>query len=225
MFDNVSLEDCSWSEIGTISQNGSASEVWSISDTKNISVSGESLTLEIVGFNHDDLTNGGKAGITFACRNLMTSKRRMYSEGTNEGGYMITEMHSWLNGELFNSLDVDLRSAIKTVNKITSILPRGENPRLETHDMKIFLLSIAEIFGSDTGPALAGEGVQYSAFSNSSKRQKLLSNGSGQAEEWWSRSTMISFGNGYVYVDTSGNWSGSKGSANLEKGVCFAFCV
>ena len=225
MFDNVSLEDCSWSEIGTISQNGSASEVWSISDTKNISVSGESLTLEIVGFNHDDLTNGGKAGTTFACRNLMTSMRRMYSEGTNEGGYMITEMHSWLNGELFNSLDVDLRSAIKTVNKITSILPRGENPRLETHDMKIFLLSIAEIFGSDTGPALAGEGVQYSAFSNSSKRQKLLSNGSGQAEEWWSRSTMISFGNGYVYVDTSGNWSGSKGSANLEKGVCFAFCV
>lgn len=208
-----------------ISQNGSASDVWSVGDTKNISVSGESLTLEIVGFNHDDLTNGGKAGITFGLKNLMTSKRRMYSEGTNEGGYMITEMHSWLNGEFFNSLDADLRSAIKAVNKMTSILPRGENPRLETHDMKIFLLSITEIFGSDTGPALAGEGVQYSAFSNSLKRQKLLSNGSGQAEEWWSRSTMISFGNGYVYVDTSGNYSISKGSANLEKGVCFAFCV
>ena len=56
-------------------------------DEKNISVNGETLTLVIVGFGHDDLASGGKAGITFGLKHLMKDTRQMNSSNTNSGGF------------------------------------------------------------------------------------------------------------------------------------------
>ena len=78
---SANLADLTWTEIDAIGQSGAASSAFSIGDTKDISVSGETLTMEIYGFNHDDLTSGGKAPYTFGMKNLMANTREKTSAG------------------------------------------------------------------------------------------------------------------------------------------------
>ena len=60
------LNQASWAQIAQASELGIASSLWSVGDEIDITVSGEKLTLVIMGFSHDDKADGsGKAGITF----------------------------------------------------------------------------------------------------------------------------------------------------------------
>ena len=109
-------EMCIRDRIAAASEAGVAASTWSVGDTKNITVGGETLTVEIVGFNHDDLASGGKAGITFGLKNLMANTRQMNSSNTNAGGFTGSDMYDWLQGTLLNSLPSDLRAVLKSVD-------------------------------------------------------------------------------------------------------------
>ena len=114
------LEQTSWATISRVSALGNAGQFWSVGDTKDITVNSETLTMEIVGFNHDNLTDGGKAGITFGMKHLMRDTRRMNASNTNSGGWTGSEMYSWLTTTCYNGLPADLRSVIRAVDKKTS---------------------------------------------------------------------------------------------------------
>ena len=214
------LANNTWAQIAAASEAGVAASTWSVGDTKNITVGGETLTVEIVGFNHDDLASGGKAGITFGLKNLMANTRQMNSSNTNAGGFTGSDMYDWLQGTLLNSLPSDLRAVLKSVNKKTSA--GSQSSTINTNAMKIFLFSEIEIFGSVTY-SKSGEGSQYSRFATASSRIKYLSNGSGSANYWWERSPNGSNSNGFCIVSSNGN--ASYYYADLSRGVCFGFCV
>ena len=214
------LANNTWAQIAAASEAGVAASTWSVGDTKNITVGGETLTVEIVGFNHDDLASGGKAGITFGLKNLMANTRQMNSSNTNAGGFTGSDMYDWLQGTLLNSLPSDLRAVLKSVNKKTSA--GSQSSTINTNAMKIFLFSEIEIFGSVTY-SKSGEGSQYSRFATASSRIKYLSNGSGSAYLWWGRSPGGNSSNAFCYVHSSGN--ASSGNAYGSRGVCFGFCV
>ena len=60
------LSKNSWAAIAAASDSGKAHTIWNVGDTKDIVVNGETLTVAIMGFNHDDKADGtGKVGITF----------------------------------------------------------------------------------------------------------------------------------------------------------------
>ena len=214
------LANNTWAQIAAASEAGVAASTWSVGDTKNITVGGETLTVEIVGFNHDDLASGGKAGITFGLKNLMANTRQMNSSNTNAGGFTGSDMYDWLQGTLLNSLPSDLRAVLKSVNKKTSA--GSQSSTINTNAMKIFLFSEIEIFGSVTY-SKSGEGSQYSRFATASSRIKYLSNGSGSANLWWERSPFGSSSYSFCYVYSNGN--ASVHYADLSGGVCFGFCV
>lgn len=214
------LANNTWAQIAAASEAGVAASTWSVGDTKNITVGGETLTVEIVGFNHDDLASGGKAGITFGLKNLMANTRQMNSSNTNAGGFTGSDMYDWLQGTLLNSLPSDLRAVLKSVNKKTSA--GSQSSTINTNAMKIFLFSEIEIFGSVTY-SKSGEGSQYSRFATASSRIKYLSNGSGSASYWWERSPNGNNSSNFCRVNSNGNANNS--SANLSRGVCFGFCV
>lgn len=214
------LANNTWAQIAAASEAGVAASTWSVGDTKNITVGGETLTVEIVGFNHDDLASGGKAGITFGLKNLMANTRQMNSSNTNAGGFTGSDMYDWLQGTLLNSLPSDLRAVLKSVNKKTSA--GSQSSTINTNAMKIFLFSEIEIFGSVTY-SKSGEGSQYSRFATASSRIKYLSNGSGSADFWWERSPYGANSNSFCSVYGDGN-AGDL-SANYLRGVCFGFCV
>ena len=221
-FNNIPLEQCSWAEISAISQSGSASSVFSVGDTKNISVSGETLTAEIWDFNHDILSTGGKAPYTFGMKNLMASTRAMNSSNTNSGSFVGSAMYTgYLSTSFLTGLPSDLQSVIKTVNKKTGT-GGGSSSGTRTDAVKIFLFAEIEVFGSIT-KSVGGEGSRYSRFTNSSSRIKHLSNGSGSANSWWLRSPASGYSNNFCLVNSYGyaHW----GSANGPYGVCAGFCV
>lgn len=232
VFNNVSLESCSWSEIDTISQSDSASEVWSIGDTKNISVSGESLTLEIVGFNHDDLTNGGKAGITFGLKNCMEEPRAIDPDWEVDTFYG-SPMETWLNGDLFNALPADLQAVIKPANKKTSDgiwYSKEENLQkrtIITNSMKVFLFSVVEIHGVELG-TIPGEGVQYARFTNTESRNKSYPSDrteTGRVYVWWTRSPSNNSQGCFMDVRDGETLATGSPMPVYEEGVCFGFCV
>lgn len=220
LFFNSVLSKNTWAQIAKASAAGKASQLWSVGDTKDITVGSETLTLVIMGFNHDDLTSGGKAGITFGMKNLMATTRRMNASNTNSGGFTGSEMYSWLQNTLLPTLPSDLRAVLKSVNKKTSA--GSQSSTINTNSMKLFLFSEIEIFGSTTY-SKAGEGSQYSYFATAANRIKYLSNGSGSANWWWERSPHGSNSNTFCNVNSNGD-AGYNG-ANSTGGVCFGFCV
>ena len=214
------LASNSWATIAAVSAAGNANSFWSVGDEKTITVNGETITLVIMGFNHDDLASGGKAGITFGMKHLMKDTRQMNTSNTNSGGFTGSAMYTWLQNTLLGQLPTDLKNVIKSVNKKTSA--GSASSTINTNAMKLFLFSEVEIFGSTTYSA-AGEGSQYSYFATAANRIKNLQNGAGSANSWWERSPSASGSSHFCFVGSSG--SAYYHHANLSWGVCFGFCV
>lgn len=217
------LNNFSWAEIEEIGQSGLAQQVFSIGDTKDISVSGETLTMEIYGFNHDDLHNGGKAPITFGTVNLMAKERQMNMSNTNVGSFVGSAMYAYLRDTVLPSLPEEIRSHIKTVNKKTSA--GNKSSSVKTDAVQIFLFSVNEVAGTQSDSWVSNnEGSQYPVFSNTASRVKKLSNGAGAAQWWWLRSPGLDGSYGFCAVNGGGVVGGSY-HASVSYGVCFGFCV
>lgn len=220
LFFKSTLASNTWAQIAKASETGKASSLWSVGDEINITVSGETLTLVIMDFNHDDLASGGKAGITFGLKNLMKDTRQMNSSNTNSGGFTGSAMYTWLQNTLLKALPSDLQAVIKSVNKKTSA--GNQATTINTNAMKLFLFSEAEVFGTTTY-SVAGEGTQYGYFATAATRIKKLANGTGSAHNWCERSPHSSSSTNFCLVNSDG--SANLNSASNAYGVCFGFCV
>lgn len=222
------LDDADWATIALLSQNGTISDYYNVGDEKTITLStGEQATLVIMGFNHDDLSDGsGKAGVTFGMKNLLATSYRMNQSSSNVGGWNNSVMSTETMPALFNQLPLDLQAMVKSVNKKS--MSGGRSTTIITSIDKIFLFARVEIDGTTTS-GYAGEGTQYEYWKTvkdgtvAANRVKYLSNGSGSAAIWWLRSPYVSNGSYFMYIGQSGNISSSLASNALR--VCFGFCV
>lgn len=211
----TNLEDASWELISTVAEAGNAASVWSVGATKTIKLNGASYTAQIIGFNHDTKTSGGKAGITFQLVDCLNTTYQMNSSDTNDGGWKSSAMRSRMS-EFLGQLDEDLQSVIKPVNKLVSI--GGGKSTIKTVSDKLFLLSEVEIFGSTTY-SFAGEGSQYDWYkAGNTKVKKVI----GSTNGWWERSPYKDT-TSFCYVNSNGNATGDL--ANESYGVSFGFCV
>ena len=214
-FESVStLELSSWNSIKQVSELGLASQFFNVGDEKTVLINGVSYDFVILGFDHDDLTSGGKAGITFGMKNLLAATYQMNSDNTNDGGWNICAMRSRMT-TFFGQLPSDLQTAIKTVDKLAT---KGSKI-LETQlsQDKLFLFSEVEIDGTITSP-YKNEGSQYEYWigKGASDRKKTY--------HWWLRSpSMSSYSGTFRYFNTDG--VGSDGYASNFYRVCFGFCV
>lgn len=212
----ATLNDTTWENIDMVSKLGMAKQFWSVGDTKTISVNGTNYEFQIIGFNHDNKTAGGKAGITFQMVDCLSTTYNMNSSNTNNGGWKNSAMRTRMSTFL-SQLPSDLQSAIKAVNKLVSV---GNNTStIETVSDKLFLLSEVEIFGSTTY-SFAGEGSQYDWYKAGNTKVKKVN---GSANSWWERSPHSGVTGYFCYVNGGGiaDYSGASGSC----GVSFGFCV
>ena len=211
-----------WTEIDAIGQSGAASSAFSIGDTKDISVSGETLTMEIYGFNHDDLTSGGKAPYTFGMKNLMANMRQMNTSDTNVGSFVGSAMYAYLRDTVLPNLPEEIRSHIKTVNKKTSA--GNKSSSVQTDAVQIFLFSVNEVAGTQSDSWVSNnEGSRYPVFSSNASRVKKLSNGISAAQSWWLRSPRL--GASYLFCNVGPIGSMNISDASDSFGVCFGFCI
>lgn len=164
------LEDIKWSRVAEISQSGNAEQYFSVGDEKYIESVG--ATMVVLGFNHDEKTSGGKAGITFGLKfESYANGTRYYMQwaesstgvpyNSNAGGWETSNARKYLNEDFINALPEDLRNSIVAVNKTTGIGGGSETTKV-TSD-KIWIPSEIEMTGSATYSA-SGEGTQYPYF-------------------------------------------------------------
>ena len=219
--------DSDWATIAELSENGQAQTFFSVGDEKTISLTtGEQITLVILDFNHDDLTGGGKAGMTIGMKNLLATTYRMNATATNEGGWDESEMRTSTMATLLSQLPSDLQGVIKQVNKKATA--GGASTSITTSADKLWLLAEVEVDGT-TSAGYADEGEQYEYWKTvkdgtvAADRIKYLSNGSGSAYSWWLRSPKVSNSTYFRYFYSTGSVNNSN--ASITRGVSFGFCV
>ena len=212
------LETASWDFIDSISKNGKAASVWSVGDKKTVNIGGTNYKVQIIGFDHDTKTSGGKAGITFQLVDCLYSAYQMNSSDTNSGGWTSCAMRTSTMATLLTNLPSALQNVIKAVNKLTSA--GNMSSTINTTSDKLFLLSEVEIFGS-TINSESGEGNQYAYYKAGNSKVKKVN---GSASIWWERSPVRIKGNSFCRVSRDGK-SEQYSSASLSECVAFGFCV
>lgn len=218
---NTNLSDYTWGQIVDLSESGVANQLFSVKDTKDLPLAGNynySVTMEIVGFNHDNLTSGGKAGITFGMKGCMRTNQAIHSPRSNTE-YFKTNIHSTLNGAIYNSFPEELRTGIKQVQKKTVSYPGSKNIR--TDNMKVFLFSNSEIGLTDENAI--NQGVCYEKFINDESRQKKVDKDGGGITKWWTRSPSSKNSYEYHLVLTTGK--DDTDAIDFANGISFGFCV
>lgn len=241
---DLSFAKSSWAKIAALSEGGSAKAYFSVGDEKTIELTtGEQVTLVILGFNHDDLTGGGKAGMTIGMKNLLATTYKMNSSRTNAGGWDDSAMRTSTMATILSQLPADLRNVIKQVNKKATA--GSKSTTITTSADKLFLFALAELASKtglenststaikDNAATYEQEGMQYEYFKNTvgdadlSKAcpalVKKLSNGGGSADYWWLRSPVLGASTYFWTVTSSGGVTSN--SADASNGVSFGFCV
>ena len=219
----------SWATIAAASADGTASTKYKVGDEKTIALTdGSQITLQILGFNHDNLADGsGKAGITIGVKELVGTNY-MNGSNTNSGGWASSAMRTSYLPEYIAQLPSDLQGVIKTVTKKS-----GSGSSIVESDDQLFLFSYVEISGLTPITAVDGEGEQYDYWKRAvhnglipaCRIKKLLS---GSVDEWWLRSNNKSNSTDYIIFSTGGSRSSqdAHGSSSSYKcGICFGFCV
>lgn len=211
-----------WTTIAELSENGQAQSFFNVGDEKTIELTtGEEVTLVILGFDHDDLTSGGKAGITIGMKNLLATQYAMNSSYTSEGGWDQSEMRTETMQTLLEQLPSDLQAVIKSVKKKAT--SGGGSTTIKTSSDKLFLFSEVEIDGT-TEAVYADEGEQYEYWKTVAiNRIKYLPN--GRPDDWWLRSPVVSSSGFFRYIYQSGSVSSSGSYSYSNEGVSFGFCV
>lgn len=172
----------SWEHIAAVAKTGKASSVFSLGDTRVETINGEEITLEIVGFNHDNLSDGtGKAGITVIAKTLFAEPMKFDTVCGNLNQYKHwsnCSLRTWCNGDLFNSLPTELSSVIKAVDKLSDSANGG---KLVTTSDKIWVPSREELTTasfSDSSykwhQSTSGQGTKYAWYTSASRRKKYV---------------------------------------------------
>ena len=208
---------------------GSVHRKVSVGDRVTLSLNGTNYAFDIIGFNHDTLTDTeaygertatGKAGITFQMHNLFATTYKMNSTHTSEGGWKRSAMRTSTMATMKGYLPSDWQYIIKPVNKVSGRGGTTANWRgTETVSDSCFLLAEIEIFGS-TSHSVSGEGSQYAYYKAGNSKIK---NRGDSGSSWWERSPKSANTGSFCCIRSSGD--ASSLSADSGSGVAFGFCV
>ena len=231
----------SWSVINEYASTGAAADAYKVGDEKVIELStGTQITLVILGFNHDNKTGGGKAGISIGMKDMLPDYYVWNSNGSNANGWNGSEIRTQTMATLLTQLPADLQAVIKAVDKKAS--KGGTLTDILTSSDKLWLLSLAEIYSHDAIATSAwgviknyattynAEGEQYEYWQNAigdldpnDNDEALIKYMNGGAGVWWLRSPCVDYGSNAWYVG-SGGYAYRDGVAGCL-GVSFGFCV
>ena len=208
--------------------NGDIHRKVSVGDQVTLSLNGTNYAFDIIGFNHDTLTDTaaygeetatGKAGITFQMHDCFaTTGFKMNNSNTNSGGWKNSAMRTSTMAIMKGYLPSAWRSIIKPVNKVSGT-GGDSSSGTETVSDSCFLLAEIEIFGSNRY-SVSGEGTQYAYYKAGNSKVKYKG---GSAYAWWERSSRSGYSDFFCYVYSNGSASYYPASNGL--GVAFGFCV
>ena len=151
--------------------------------------------------------------------------------GTNVGGWKDSELRTYVNGTIYNSLSSELQSVMATT-KVISSHGKSDSENFETQD-KLYLLSNEEIYGDFASSTNAeedtstGASKQLDYYKNkgvtASSYEGAIKQYNGSNSMWYLRSARSASSNGFNCVYERGVWYGS--GATVSYGVSPAFRI
>ena len=200
----------------------------SIADQVTIPLNGTDYAFDVIGFNHDTLTNTnaygtksvtGKAGITFQMHDCFATTYVMNNSNTNSGGWKSSAMRTSTMAIMKRYMPTAWQTAIKTVNKVSGT-GGGSSSGTEAVSDSCFLLAEIEIFGSTIPHSVSGEGTQYAYYKAGRSKVK---NRSGSTSSWWERSPDSNSNSFFCYASSGGK--ATRNYASTVYSVAFGFCI
>ena len=219
----VSFADDSWATIKSAVQSGTYP--YQVADTKTIDM-GELGTHTVRVANTSECTNGETSetacGFVVEFADIITDYA-MNSTATNVGGWPASEMRTYLNSTILNSLPSDLQSVIIDTTVVSSHgLTSGEANFTSTD--KLYLLSSKEVWNGGTGYDTAeSETRQLDYYANLGVIKDNYSGAIKQNSYWWLRSAAAHCTDYFFFVNNDGNWNYVR--ANNARGVSPAFRI
>ena len=238
--DPESFTTDSWATIKTAVHNNNTS-LYHVGDTKTVTIGANNYTVRIA--NKSTAANCGNSDYSeTACGFVVefaeiVEKRAMNSAGTNVGGWPGSELHTYLEGDFYNSLPSDLKVVIEPTRVISGYGNNGtDSANFVSENQKLYLLSGVEVFGADDYDTAAGTTTQLEYYQGMeadattpwnapvySRTYKGYNGSDGSTEYWWLRPASSYNGSSFRYV-SCGDLSGI--SANYSSaGLAPAFRI
>ena len=200
----------SWATIAANVKSGNTSK-YNVGDTKEVNL-GSLGTHTVRIANMSECTNGETSetacGFVLEFADIIT-KHAMKSTDTNVGGWRDSELRTYVNGTIYNSLPSDLQNVITTTKVISGHGKTSGETNFETQD-KLYLLNAQEVWNGNSGDTSVGtskqldyyknQGVTASSYAGAKKQYN------GSNSYWWLRSAYSRNTNFFLTVGSSGNW-------------------
>ena len=156
------------------------------------------------------------------------STSRMNTNGLNQNGWPRSNMYTFVNTNIYNSLPDDLKNGILSTSVVSGHESSSTSNYISTD--KLYLLSPKEIFDDfsntyDTAKDLTRQLDYYNSLGVTSKyaNTNIAKKFQTSAYDWWLRTAYSQGITNFFYIDGSGTWI--QESASDIKGVSPAFRI
>ena len=211
------LENNSWEDISKVAKSGKASQYWNVGDTKKFTFNNAVYEAQIIGFDHDNVTDPtsygrAKAGITFQFKTICSA-----ANWFNQNPWHGSALRTTTMADILTNMD-DCKNYIVPVNKISMTAYNHASETIVSDSL--FLLSEGEIFGEIKYCGIP-EGSQYAFYAAGNSTIKTKNDGS--VIPWWTRSLVYNNTKRRVLVGryeavTYADW-------DFSNGIAPAFCI
>ncbi len=236
----VSFASDTWETIASAVKSGNTS-AYQVGDTKEVTLNGytngdeTTFTVRIANISTPDECSGvdfsqTACGFVIEFEDIIT-KQAINSTQTNIGGWPASEMHNFVNEDIYNALPSDLKSVIIDTYTVSGH-GSSDNSNFTSTD-KLYLLSPKEVWGKEgTNNVVPTDSAeietrQLDYYKNNNVMTDNYSGAiktyQGTADYWWLRTAISDRNHSFYRVYTSGYWSTNY--ANLTNGVAPAFRI
>lgn len=230
--EKITFATASWERISELAAAGEAQTYFSVGDTKQVpyGASGDTVTITIAGFNHDTLTDGNKAPISFICMTPQTTMpyNTSFHSGLNyHYGMANCKPRSEGLPAIKQQLPSDLRKVIHNVSKTYHDWYNSSATTKEIED-DLWIPSIAELGYTGTNNKYGGDGEKYALFSENTELGGFPTcTFGGNKVAYWTRSLFRIGVWSPVYIKSTGYVSYTQGTnmPNDSAYICFGFCI
>ena len=230
--DPVSFTSDSWKTIQKAVQTGNTSK-YKVGDTKEVDLgSFGTHTVRISNMSACTTeTSETACGFVVEFADIISMQKFNNSE-TNVGGWKDSELRTYINGTMYNTLPSDLQNVISSTKVISGHGRTSVEKNFETQD-KLYLLSGHEVYEDGTSDQISPYDTSYDTtkqldyYKNkgvtTSSYAVAIKQYNGSNSYWWLRSASYSNTSNFLYVINSGNWTAI--SAGYYNGVSPAFRI
>ena len=232
--DPVSFTTDSWKTIQKAVQTGNTN-LYNVGDIKEVDLGDLGThTLRIANMSAcESETSETACGFVVEFSDIIT-KQSFNSTATNVGGWRDSELRTYINNIVYNSLPSDLQNVIVTTKVISGHGSTSGETNFETQD-KLYLLSAHEVYENginsnittsirDTAYHQTNQLDYYKTLNvNDDSYSNAIKENNGNSSYWWLRSAYSIFNNSFVSVRSDGNWINEV--ANASYGISPAFRI